>query len=205
MKHLRLFAIVFVILLIYWGVFEPKLVYKYLDLSEFSTQESQSTKPTDQEEVGCLIPIPISANQDVTPNSNASLQFLPQLQSQSSAQTTGHHPPCGRLLRSWNQRPWYEMSPLAQEIYLHQSDCSRPMTVYLVDWLAGLGSNLHIWSQALCDAWELGSRIHAYTRGVWVWLDQIHCTWLPSKTIPTIIIIVLPMILEETMHPSFPC
>jgi hypothetical protein len=71
----------------------------------------------------------------------------------------------------------------AYEIEQHQMDCSLPEMMFDVDdWYRfGLGSNLHLWTQGLCDAWfggkdpTRGKRRMRTLLTKWIWLDESHC------------------------------
>ena len=86
---------------------------------------------------------------------------------------------CGRLRRRhfWEAiaEPTSDhLSPLAQEIYKLQNNCSLPTATFELDNDFGLGSHLHLWSQALCNAWQHGWRLQTHNPH-WLWLDQAYC------------------------------
>lgn len=66
-------------------------------------------------------------------------------------------------------------SPLAHHIRQHQENCSLGVATYHMDNTYGLGSHLYVWSQALCNAMELGYRLQTYNPS-WIWSDQEYCS-----------------------------
>ena len=67
------------------------------------------------------------------------------------------------------------LSPLAQEIEVQMSNCSIPVATFHVDNNFGLGSHLVLWSQAFCNAQEMGYRVQTHNPD-WLWLDQSYCS-----------------------------
>ena len=83
------------------------------------------------------------------------------------------------------------LSPLAQELRNHQSNCTKPIARHIMDNTYGLGSHLHVWSQALCNAMEQGRRVQSHVNvnllvpaGInssldhnhaWLWNDEMAC------------------------------
>ena len=92
---------------------------------------------------------------------------------------------CGRLRRRdyWSgsstsnnkKAPLPALSPLAQEIERHQSNCSLPTATFHLDNSFGLGSHLMLWSQAVCNAQEAGYRVQTHNPD-WLWRDRSHCS-----------------------------
>lgn len=80
---------------------------------------------------------------------------------------------CGRLKRDWRSKSALK-SPLAREMEVYQSNCSWPVATFYVDNDYGLGSHLYLWSQAACNAHEMGYRVRTYNPH-WLWLDQAYC------------------------------
>lgn len=80
-----------------------------------------------------------------------------------------------------NDRPslrfdWTNLSPsleLTKSILKHQSNCSLPMSSFTYRNRFGLGSDLHVYSQALGYGIHTGKRIR--TVGNWTWMDQSEC------------------------------
>jgi hypothetical protein len=67
-------------------------------------------------------------------------------------------------------------SPIAQRLVAHQNNCSLPLGNF--QWrkkIFGLGSDLHVWGQALCNAMEEGVRIRTSNLREWIWLDGNKC------------------------------
>ena len=67
-------------------------------------------------------------------------------------------------------------SPIAKLMVSHQSNCTLPLGNYF--WrkkIFGLGSDLHVWSAALCNAIEDGLRIRTHNVNPWVWVDLNQC------------------------------
>jgi hypothetical protein len=68
------------------------------------------------------------------------------------------------------------LSPIAKLMVSHQSNCTLPLGNYF--WrkkIFGLGSDLHVWSAALCNAIEDGLRIRTHNVNPWVWVDSKQC------------------------------
>jgi hypothetical protein len=77
-----------------------------------------------------------------------------------------------RLRLDWsNLQP---KSELASRMVTHQKNCSAPMGTFLYRNRFGLGSDLHVWGQALCNGMQLGMRLR--TIGDWTWMDDHHCS-----------------------------
>jgi hypothetical protein len=71
---------------------------------------------------------------------------------------------------------WTNLSPsldLTKHIVNHQSNCSLPMSTFAYRNRFGLGSDLHVYSQALGYGIETNRRIR--TVGNWTWMDQGEC------------------------------
>eukprot|EP00536_Pseudo-nitzschia_multiseries_P001806 jgi/Psemu1/294585/fgenesh1_pm.23_\ len=71
---------------------------------------------------------------------------------------------------------WTNLSPsldLTKEILRHQSNCSIPVSTFAYRNRFGLGSDLHIYAQALGNGIETNRRIR--TVGNWTWMDQSKC------------------------------
>ena len=71
---------------------------------------------------------------------------------------------------------WTNLSPsldLTKHIVNHQSNCSLPMSTFTYRNRFGLGSDLHVYSQALGYGIETNRRIR--TVGNWTWMDQSEC------------------------------
>ena len=71
---------------------------------------------------------------------------------------------------------WTNLTPsidFTRQMVTHQSNCSVPMGTFLYRNRFGLGSDLHVWGQALCNGMAMNMRIR--TVGNWTWMDQQHC------------------------------
>jgi len=64
-------------------------------------------------------------------------------------------------------------SPLAYEMYRHQSDCSKPLANFRYRNRFGLGSDLHVWTQALCNSMDDGFRV--VTEFPWIFFHNETC------------------------------
>lgn len=64
-------------------------------------------------------------------------------------------------------------SPMAQRIQQHENDCSLPLGNFKFRNRFGLGSDLHVWSLALCNAMHYKVRIR--TVWDWLWVDAQSC------------------------------
>ena len=76
-----------------------------------------------------------------------------------------------KLRFNWTQLE--PLSPLARRIAQHQQNCDLPTAHFWYRNRFGLGSDLHVWSQAVCNAMQLNRRI--YTHLPWVWRDESVC------------------------------
>jgi hypothetical protein len=77
---------------------------------------------------------------------------------------------------------WTNLSPsleLTNHVLKHQSDCSIPMSTFTYRNRFGLGSDLHVYSQALGYGIETNRRIR--TVGNWTWMDQSDCGNISTK------------------------
>jgi hypothetical protein len=82
-----------------------------------------------------------------------------------------------RLRFDWTTlRP---ISPLANAMDQHQKDCRLPPANFWFRNRFGLGSDLHVYSQALCNALEAGKHRVATVLD-WIWADQQVCRASPS-------------------------
>merc|ERR1719295_288126 len=89
--------------------------------------------------------------------------------SSASEDPSAKHPWALRL--DWTSlRP---ISHLAQRISAVQTQCSSEKTETFHHLNAGIGSNLHTWTQALCAAMERDAAI--VTEGPWPWVDEDSC------------------------------
>lgn len=64
-------------------------------------------------------------------------------------------------------------SILAKRMAQHQTNCALPLANFTYRNRYGLGSDLHVWTQALCNAMETGVRVR--TEHPWTFLDQGVC------------------------------
>ena len=67
----------------------------------------------------------------------------------------------------WTNASGILSSDLARRLHRHQHNASLPIAHTWFRNRFGLGSDLHVWSQALCNAMELGYRLE--TVGKWIW------------------------------------
>ncbi|GAX24506.1 hypothetical protein FisN_18Lh058 [Fistulifera solaris] len=93
-------------------------------------------------------------------------------------QPTPRH--CGMLQRSWTNVAY--LSPIAQELLEWQADCSIPSATFHLDNSFGFGSHLYLFSQALCNAIEMNTRVRTVLvdDAPWLWWDQHHCAQIIS-------------------------
>lgn len=85
----------------------------------------------------------------------------------SNAEKTNPH----RLRFDWTNLE--NLSALAKLIEQSQNNCERPMGHFWFRNRFGLGSDLHVWSQAVCNAMHFNKRV--FTVQPWIWLDQESC------------------------------
>lgn len=87
------------------------------------------------------------------------------------------------VLKEKNKRPvhalrfnWENMPPqseLGRRMVKHQSNCTLPLGDFRHRNEYGLGSDLHVWTQALCNGMERNIRVR--TPPPWIWLDETAC------------------------------
>lgn len=65
------------------------------------------------------------------------------------------------------------LSPMAQYWHSHQRRCDWPLADFRFRNKYGMGSDLHTWTQALCNAAEL--RVRMRTELPWTFLDEFSC------------------------------
>jgi hypothetical protein len=84
--------------------------------------------------------------------------------------------------KQWTLRfDWTNLTPtseLTQRMLAHQTNCSLPLGNFIYRNRYGLGSDLHVWGQALCNGMESHHRIR--TIGPWAFVDQEKCGGLAS-------------------------
>jgi hypothetical protein len=101
------------------------------------------------------------------------MPFSETQHSNNNFDVVDHHR-VNRLRRDWTAvRPYHSLSPLAQQLYSHQHNCTLPLADFWFRNRFGLGSDLHVWSQAVCNAMQHQVRIH--TIGSWIWQSHADC------------------------------
>lgn len=71
---------------------------------------------------------------------------------------------------------WKNLNPtsaLARRFQRHQENCSLPLANFKFRNRFGLGSDLHVWGQALCNSLHHNVRIRTVLD--WLWMDQQEC------------------------------
>jgi hypothetical protein len=71
-------------------------------------------------------------------------------------------------------------SPLAKLWHRHQNECALPVADFKYRNRYGLGSDLHVWTQALCNAVQANVRIR--TEDPWIYVDTDACSTTMSPT-----------------------
>jgi hypothetical protein len=66
------------------------------------------------------------------------------------------------------------LSTLAHQFSAHQSNCDLPLANFRYRNRFGLGSDLHVYSQALCNTLER-NRYRVFTSAPWIWRDDSSC------------------------------
>jgi len=80
----------------------------------------------------------------------------------------------GLLQRQWANNP--PLSPWAKHIYSVQHNCSLPMATFELDNDFGFGSHISLWSQGVCNGWEMDTPSRIRTNNPqWLWMDQTVC------------------------------
>ena len=64
-------------------------------------------------------------------------------------------------------------SPMAKKIEAHMTNCSLPLGIFRMRNRMGLGSDLHVWSQVLCNAMHENVRVVSLLP--WQWRDESTC------------------------------
>lgn len=75
---------------------------------------------------------------------------------------------------------WTNLTPSLEwtkRIIRHQADCSLPTGPFIFRNRFGLGSDLHVYAQALCNGMASNQRLQ--TVGNWTWMDATQCTSAP--------------------------
>jgi hypothetical protein len=80
-------------------------------------------------------------------------------------------PPGGHLRFDWTDVP--VLSPMAQSWRNNQQRCDWPLADFQFRNLYGMGSDVHTWTQALCNAAE--RRVRMRTKVPWTFLDESSC------------------------------
>ena len=87
----------------------------------------------------------------------------------------------GKLRHDWSfHKP---LSRFAKAIEAHQSNCTLPVATYHIDNLFGIGSHVALWSQAICNSMEAGTRLRTYNP-IWLWMDQTFCSMETAEKSP---------------------
>eukprot|EP00981_Chlorochromonas_danica_P003423 scaffold654_cov207-Ochromonas_danica.AAC.8 len=71
----------------------------------------------------------------------------------------------------WINRPLH--SSLAKTIHEHQKKCTSKVALYS-NRIFGMGSNLHVWTQAVCNAMQAGETL-IQSDETWIWNDKEFC------------------------------
>lgn len=87
------------------------------------------------------------------------------------ALTAWTKPAKGKLSLDWTHLP--TISDLARRFEAHQANCSVPLADFRFRNRYGLGSDLHVWTQALCNSVDDGLRIRS--EFPWIYADQEAC------------------------------
>jgi len=77
-------------------------------------------------------------------------------------------------------------SILAKRMAQHQANCALPLANFIYRNRYGLGSDLHVWTQALCNAMETGVRVR--TEHPWIFLDQGVCANSSLSSSPSMLL-----------------
>jgi hypothetical protein len=80
-------------------------------------------------------------------------------------------PPTAQIRFDWTHLSL--TSSLAQRMARHQANCDLPVAHFWYRNRFGLGSDLHVWSQGLCNAMEKNVRLHTVAH--WIWWDTDAC------------------------------
>ncbi|CAB9503635.1 expressed unknown protein [Seminavis robusta] len=79
--------------------------------------------------------------------------------------------PLGALRWNWTHLPI--QSQIAKEFYKHQTNCDLPLHYFPSRNAAGLGSDLHVYGMALCNAHRNGKRM--FTPFPWMYVSHEDC------------------------------
>lgn len=72
------------------------------------------------------------------------------------------------------------ISPLAKMMEAHQTNCQLPLGDLRMRNTAGLGSDLHVWTQALCNGMQ--DKVRVVTHGPWIFRDSNACAAATAST-----------------------
>jgi hypothetical protein len=90
--------------------------------------------------------------------------------------TTNYNPSRKKKIHLRTRYDWTNLTPsldLTKHIIQYQSNCSLPMSTFNFRNRFGLGSDLHVYSQAVCNGIKSNRRIR--TVGNWTFMDQSQC------------------------------
>ena len=73
-------------------------------------------------------------------------------------------------------------SKIAKLMYNHQTNCDLPLGNFIYRNRFGLGSDLHVYGQALCNSMEVGVRLRTVVEPNWIYWDQETCLSMTSDT-----------------------
>ena len=114
-------------------------------------------------------------------SSSGWLSFAPPQATTTTAQKPFQTKPQLRLRFDYTRLE--AQTSIAKLMKSHQTNCSLPVGNFM--WrkkIFGLGSDVHVWGAALCNAMEEGVRIRTYHHeDEWVWLDQEKCDMEEAK------------------------
>lgn len=82
----------------------------------------------------------------------------------------------GKLRLDWTRVTL--QSQMAKRIEAQMTDCSLPLGKFQMRNRMGLGSDLHVWSQVLCNAMDEGVRV--WSPPPWQWRDEQACEHVDS-------------------------
>ncbi|GKY93422.1 hypothetical protein MPSEU_000309700 [Mayamaea pseudoterrestris] len=114
---------------------------------------------------------------EIEPHTISSLNSLPSLSAFNNASSSlankkeHYHPHRLKLRFDWTNLQ--SSSSFATMIRNHQNNCSLPLADFTFRNRFGMGSDLHVWTQAVCNAMEQGYRIR--TKLPWIYYANEQC------------------------------
>ena len=119
----------------------------------------QETLPLEDDQAVAKLPLDAGSQEQVVDEKE-----------RTSAETAAVSRP-GKLRFDWTNMSL--TSPMAKTIQAHMNNCSLPLGAFHMRNRMGLGSDLHVWSQVLCNAMD--EHVRVWSLLPWQWRDEHVC------------------------------